>query len=380
MAIYYAYGNALVDKDEIHSKIAEGKIQSFERSIKAGTRDARLEFSNGAVDGFNLLRSTLDGLDNPIAFEEIAFGKPLTIQIRHVYTGDKAEGFWGSKDMLVASAMRSIAVYDASPRAINFLVQKAKNNRNFRTIDATNNGSSLICYSPALAQSSSAVTVEVMFSSFPTEAFSAVSQAFSTASSIPVFLPASGYLVAAGVVTKLLGTVGKSLSDGTPALKRTEEVTFVNPGSEKAFAHFALLISDEVTESTLREYKVGKKGALVKVVDEESIYDGEHPYVVISMDGRANDDFKSFAPTAASAALLDKFYAVKDGNSQVLGALVDGLKLYNDMRFRDKAVSTSEKLKSIADKESKEYKDLLSLYNAYVANIGTKELLPTDPK
>jgi hypothetical protein len=79
-------------------------------------------------------------------------GKPLTVQLRHIYTGNKAEGFWGTKDMLVASAMKSISTYDAAPRAINFLVPKTKNNRNFRAVDATDKGTPIICYSPSLPQ------------------------------------------------------------------------------------------------------------------------------------------------------------------------------------------------------------------------------------
>jgi hypothetical protein len=217
-----------------------------------------------------------------------------------------------------------------------------------------------------------------MFSSFPKETFDAVSQAFNSASGVPVFAPASGYLVAAGIVTKLLGNVGKSLSDGTPALKRSEEIAFGTPGSDEAVAHFALLIADNIEHSILRDYKVNEKGALVRVDDEDKLYDGEYPYTVISLDGRENDEFKNFTPAAASAAQLDKFYNINDGTSQPLGTLVDSLKLYNDMKFREKALNLADKLKTL-DKASKEYPSLLNQFNAYANNIGTKELKPLPP-
>jgi hypothetical protein len=375
MAIYYAYGDALVGNNELRAMVGQGKLQRFQKDVLNRSKGAKLEFMFGTATAKHMLRSAVSDGGKRIGFEPIGIAKPLTVEIRHVYTGNKAEGFWGTKDMLVASAMKSISTYDAAPRAVNFLVPKTKNNRNFRAVDATDKGTPLICYSPSLAQSSSVVTVEVMFSGFPKETFDAVSQAFSAASGVPLFAPASGYLVAGSIVTKLLGNIGKSLSDGTPALKRSEEITFVTPGSDEAVAHFALLISDGVEDSVLRDFKINDKGALARVDDENALYDGDYPYAVISLDGRENDDFKSFTPAAATAAQLDKFYNINDGGSQPLGTLVDALKLYSDMKFRDKATTVADKLKGM-DKSSKEYQDLLAQYNAYVNNIGAKELKP----
>jgi hypothetical protein len=377
MAIYYAFGDALVDPDEIAEKSARGNFQQFQKELLGRVKGAKLEFSTGIATTESVIRSvSAKPGEAPIAFQPIGIGKPLAVQIRHVYTGDRAEGFWGSKDMLVASAMKSIAAYDAAPRALNFLVPKTKNNRNFRNVDATDKGTPLICYSPSLSQSSSVVTVEVMFSSFPKETFDAVSQAFSQAAGVPVFAPVSGYLVAAGIVTKLLANIGKSLTDGAPALKRTEEITFVTPGSLEAVAHFALLISDQIPSSVLKKYKVSAGGSLARVDKEDQLYDGPFPYVVISMDGRENADYKNFAPTAATAAELDKFYNINDGSSQLLTTLVDALKLYSDMRFREKAVDAAERLKRL-EKDSEEYKKLLAQYDAYLNNIGTAQLKPS---
>lgn len=375
MALYYALGDALVSKEELWTNIGERNFQRFLNALISREGDAKYEFMFGKATAQNALRSFETDSGQVIDFEPIGISKPLTIQVRHIYTGNKAEGFWGTKDMLVASAMKSISTYDAAPRAVNFLVPKTKNNRNFRVVDAMDKGTPLICYSPSLPLSSSVVTLEVMFSSFPKETFDAVSQAFSVASGVPVFAPASGYLVAASIVTKLLGGIGKSLTDGTPSLKQTEEITFTTPGSQEGVAGFALLISNEVRRSVLQDYKVNRRGELVLISDETKLYDGEFPYAVISIDGRENDDFKTFAPTAASAAQLDKFYNINEGSSQPLGTLVDALKLFNDMKFREKAINMSEKLKG-KDKNSEEYKKLLAQYNAYVDNIGTNELKP----
>lgn len=375
MAIFYAIGNALVSNDEFREKGAQGKLQTFQDLMTKRPKDARLEFAHGIATADNVTQFFTEDSGGTIGFEPIGIGKPLTIQLRHIYTGNRAHGFWGDKDMLVVSAMRSISTYDAAPRAVNFLVRKSENNRNFRTVDAVDKGTPLVCYSPSLSQSSSVITVEVMFDSFPKEAFDAVSQAFSLAAGVPVFAPVSAYFVAAGIVTKLLGNVGKSLSNGTPALRRTEEVTFVTPGSQTAIARFALLISDNVEAAILQEYKINTRGMLVRIDDETRNYDGPEPYVVLSLDGRENDDFKNFAPTAASAALLDRFYNVQENGAQPLGQLMEGLKLYSDMQFRQKAITALGNMKNL-DKDSKEYKDLQTQCSAYIKNITNDALKP----
>jgi hypothetical protein len=377
MAVYYAIGQALVSHDELRVRAASGDLPTFFKQARAGASKARIDFLHGTATGGALRGMRAPRSRAPIKPVPIGLGLPLTVQIRHVYTGDQAHGFWGDKDMLVASAMKSIATYDGAPRAVNFLVQKAKQNRNFRAVDATDKGTPLICYSPSLAQSSSVVTVEVVFDSFPTEAFAAVAQAFSAAAGLPVFAPAGGYLAAAGIVTKLAGNIGKTLSNGTPALKRTEEITFVTPGSNTAEAGFCLLIADSVRTSVLNDYTLSDVGALVRKDDSKTLYDGGETYVVISLDGRENDDFKSFAPTAASAALLDRFYNIGDGASQPLGQLQAALTLYNDMTYRDKALNAAAKLAKVADRTSRAYLDLKAQYDGYVGNITHEVLKPT---
>jgi hypothetical protein len=378
MAIFYGLGDALVSNDELQNSAAQGKLQKLQSALISKSSDVHLEFMFGDATGENMARSFVNEQGEVIDFHPIGIGKPLTVQIRHVYTGNSAEGFFGSKGMLVASAMKSMAMYDAAPRAINFLLEDVKNNQDLRTVDAVNKGTPLICYTPALSQSSSIVTIELMFDSFPKETFDAISKAFGTAAGIPIFVPMSAYLVAAGIVTKLLGNVGKSLANGHPALRRTEEITFITPGSEIAVAHFALLIADDVETSVLQNHKISSRGMLVRSDTQgprEEPYSGPHPYIVISLDGRENDDLKGFVPAAASAALLDRFYNINDGNSQPLAQLIEGLKLYNDLKYREKAVAASEKMTGYA-KDSREYKDLLAHYNAFRSNIGNDLLKP----
>jgi hypothetical protein len=352
-------------------RASTGQLERFRTA-----RDASLDLRHGTVRGRSRGRLRTAAAADPIGTEPIGLGRPLTVQVRHVYSGDQAHGFWGDNDMLVASAMKSVAAYDGAPRAVNFLVRKAKQNRNFRAVDATDKGTPLVCYSAALAQSSSVLTVEVMFDGFPDEMFAAVGQAFSAAAGLPVFAPASGYLAAAGIVTKLLGNLGKALTNGTPALKRTEEITFVTPGSIAAEAGFRLLLSDNAPSTLLDHYALSAEGALVKKRDGKTLYDGPETYAVISLDGRENDDYKGFTPAAASAALLDKFYNINEGSSRPIALLQQALSLYSDMVFRDKATAAATKLGKLTDKDSKQYRDLQAQVEAYIANISAEVLKP----
>src|SRR5205823_2086794 len=127
---------------------------------------------------------------------EIGLNKPLTVQIRHVYSGQfpKQSFFSKNKDMLVTSAMKDVAVFNAQPRAVNFLRKSVGAKSNFDSPDATAQGTPLVCYSPAVTSSSTILTLEIVFDEFPDELISKVSGAISSLAGVPLFLPASGYL------------------------------------------------------------------------------------------------------------------------------------------------------------------------------------------
>ncbi len=372
MAIFYQVGGVLVGNDELRAKA--NAIRQFQANVKSN-EPASLELMRGKLTA-SAMRPMAAALAAPIGLVPIGIGKPLTVMIRHVYTGDQAEGFWGRKGMLVASSMKSIAQYEGAPRAVNFLVRQVQNNTNFRQVAAPDAGTPLVCYSPALTQDSSVITIEVAFEGFPDALFTAVSQLFTSAAGIPIFAPASGYLTAAGIVTKLAGDIGKSLFNGSSALKRNEEITFVTPGSLEGVAQFALLLPDGADDASLAQYEVNDQGILADRATKQTPYNGPVPYVVLSFDGRQHDEYKNFVPTAASAALLEHFFNVNENGVQLLTPLVDAMKVYNDLRYRTSADTLKARLAAIADHDSQAYKDLLAEYNANVANIGNDLLKP----
>src|SRR5262245_35147549 len=96
MAVYYSFGNDLVGQEELRTKAALGNLTPFMESLVRRDPGASLQFTTGKATAESVLEGPI------IGFKEIGIGKPLTIQIRHVYTGNRSSGFWGNKDMLVA--------------------------------------------------------------------------------------------------------------------------------------------------------------------------------------------------------------------------------------------------------------------------------------
>jgi hypothetical protein len=116
-------------------------------------------------------------------------GKPLTVMIREVYTGKHPKN-WLDKpeDMLVTSAIKSITVLNAKPRALNFLKKKINRKSRMERPSATEEGTPIIFYSPALLEKSLTLDLTMAFDSFDQNVFNQIAEAFTTAAGIPIFL------------------------------------------------------------------------------------------------------------------------------------------------------------------------------------------------
>jgi len=381
MAIYYALGDALVTEEEVREKHTLGDIRKFAQDLKERPAEARLEFSTGQVTPDNILQAIAEPSHKVVPFEEVGPGKPLTVEIRHTYTGKFPErggfgGFDRTKDMLVTSAMKSIATFNAASRAVNLLKKHVKARYDCRGPDAVEEGTVLVYYSPALTEKNTILTLELGFDEFPNELFEIVSEGFKQVAGIPLFMSANSYLLGASAITRLLGNIGSRLFDHSPVFKATDQLNFERPGEELPHADFRLILEEDAPKDILENYQVGPEGLIDK---DGKRYDGDIPYVIISLDGRTRDEYKSFTTTAASAVLLERFYTIHEGQEKPLGPLVDALKLYNDWTFRQKADKLTEELQKIESDsglDSKEYKKKKEQYDALIANIQDDLLKP----
>lgn len=350
MAIFYARGDALVTEDEINQDYA----------------------------------------DERTPFEPIGLGRPLTLEIRHIYTGEfprTKKIMRGrllsarARDMLVTSAVRSQAVFDGAGRAVNVLERNIKSHSHWSNPSAVDSGTRLVWYSPAQIDRQTDVTIEVGFDEYPEEVFENFGAKMQQAAAIPAFASVSLYLTAAGEASQLWAKIAERLFE-YPQITFDAPICFRTPGEVSASEGFALVTrkGKQVDRDWLSEHKI-LDGELVRR-DNDKPYRGDIPYVVISLDGSRRDDLTDFAPKAAAAAIVERFYGETDEHDAdgptPLEMIQTAMVLYNDLQFRAKADGAAAELARLRDRGASpdEVAQKQSQVAAYVANISTVHLKP----
>lgn len=308
-------------------------------------------------------------------FTPIGIGKPLTIQIRHVYPGKFPEpGLFKKKDIAIFSSLKDYSEFAPATRALNYLKRRSVSREDIKTFDATTNGSPVIAYYPSVMSSSLSLTIEIAVDDFPDTVVSVLSSSISSASKIPLLLPYAGYLFAAESVVRIAGSIGNTLFDSSAEFTISESINFDLPGGLNAQADFRLLCH---SESLAANYKYVDGTGLISRTNGKR-YDGDLPYIVISLNGAVQDDLTGFAATAASAGVLKKFFDISEEGQSSTKDLLDGLALLSDWRYREKAMKLNATLANLPA-DSPDKARLTQKRDALVANISHQELKP-DPK
>lgn len=363
--------------DELVSK---GRFMEQAASIEGLSSGGTLTLPSGRTVGINDIAvapdlafgTAEDGKTLVTEFTPIGPNKPLTILIQHVYTGKYPKGglFGGPKDMAVVSGVKDYAVFAASSRAVNFLKQGVKQRSGVVAPSAFEEGTPLISYQSAVVTDSQTITIEGAFDNFPDALVNKIGDALASAAGIPLFLPWAGYLMTAGAVTKLASGLADSLFDGKPAFSFDETLDFNIPGRELPTADFRVLTSNTFNASGLRfEPKRGLLGA------DGAPYQGDEPYVVISLDGAERPKLADFAPTVASASVLKRFFNMRDGADASVGAVMDGLKLLSDSKYRLEADGLKKTISALPADDAQR-KALQDRYDALVKNITDERMKP----
>jgi hypothetical protein len=312
-------------------------------------------------------------LPHPAA-EPIGTGRPLSIILRHIYTGrfPKGSAFGGSrKDVLLTSAVRDVfTTFNAAPRAINLMKRRIPRGTNIAGLDATENGTPLVFYTPAVTMVSTTATIEMAFDDYPDELVSRIGSAISSAGGIPLFGPYGPVMIGVGLAIKMVSTVINAVSDSRAEFTVSERLEFEMPdGAPLAAGH--LVLCEPTFDPTPFSFKLG-----TGLVDKNgAAYQGDEPYVVLLLDGKKRDAFKDFTPTAATAALLERFLQQKDGSELVISSIVDAVKLYSDFRFRKEADRLASELEGM-DPNSDQAVALKTKIDALLANVGEQLLKP----
>jgi hypothetical protein len=307
----------------------------------------------------------------PAEFTPIGRGLPLTIMIRDVYFGRYPKGglFGGHKDVAVVSGLKGYDVFNASSRALNFIAKQISSHRQVTSPSALDHGTPIVAYSPAIVTDSQILTIEFAVDSFPGELFDKLSSAFTTLAGLPILLPYAGYIMGASGLVKLAGNLGEALFDGRPAFSITESIDFNTPGVPRATADFRIM-ADPGFDADSYHYVAGRG-----LVDKAGkVYDGDEPYVVISLDGAAKPELEKFSPTVASAAVLQRFFQLKDGAEASIDTVVQGIQLVSDVSYRDKALAKKAQIGAAA--AGTDTTALKADYDALVKNISNPALRP----
>lgn len=372
MAYYHSIGDALVSEKEMKKR--KGEIKEFKEEIKRreGKRGPKptLEFSTGTVKASDLTPSHIPpDRKNRQKFKDINIGLPLSVMIRHVYTGR-----YGGNDMLVTSSMKSLATFNARPRAVNFLVKEMRRKEHLRNPSATRKGTPLVFYTPALIDENTIITFEIILAGIREEIFDNISDAFITAAGIPIFATQAVGLVAAGIIARIVRQLLDVILNRSPFLTVDMNLSFNLGGELLPDKGFKLVTKETWKKEIRKKHYVDEKGDVVRKDNPDKEYEGDYPYIITSLDGRNYKKYEKFIPTAASAALLEKFYNIR-GEKAPLDILTKAMTLYNDMDFKGRADKVLSKLNKIDMKSNPdEYEKKKTEYKALVANILSEEI------
>jgi hypothetical protein len=365
MAVFRVLDKYIVSEAEYRAK--QGPLTAFMAARDAGKPIGAFALSGGRM----LATAPPPPTAAPTEFPPIGYGKPLTILIRHVYTGSQPDnGFFSSDaDVAVVSGVRNYEVFNASTRALNIVAQNLSPHAHITRPETFTEGSIVVSYSPAIMTDSLTISLELAVATFPQAFVNALSSAFTSLAGIPLLLPYAGYLLGAGQLFKLAGNVGHALFDGVK-FAVSDSIDFDLPGAIPASADFRVLTSDNFrNEAQGLQYHEGKG-----LVDASNApYEGDEPYIVLSLDGKQRDNLKSFVPSVASAAILQRFFQAQSGGQVAIDTMVQGLTLASDFKYREQALALKAKLADATEPEKTQIQQQLA---AALKNISTDALKP----
>ncbi|MFN7919989.1 MAG: hypothetical protein U0Q16_07830 [Bryobacteraceae bacterium] len=373
MPQHFIFGETIVSREELIARTSKRTetTERFTRALHANDSrtDITIPFSGGHVSPAAVLAAA----PTAGAFSPIGTGLPALVMIRHVYTGRFPKSVFGGgrKEMLLTSAVKDMVTFNAAPRALNVLKKRVPAKSNMMGPSATEEGTAVVFYSPAVTSPSTSIAFDIFFNDFNNELVGKVGDAFSSAAGLPIFGPYSGVLLAAGLAIKLGGNLADSLVDGGPEQTFSDNLDFEIPGVEVPLAGYRILCSQDLNLTDF-DFKIGK-GLVDKATG--TVYDGDEPYLVYLVDGKKNEAFAKFTPTAVAASVLSRFYNQKGGTEVAIDTVVDGLRLVNDMKFRGQAEDLQKKIDALpADDPEREA--LTKKRKALIANIVEDVLKP----
>lgn len=308
-------------------------------------------------------------------FAPIGIGKPLTLWITSAYVGNvPPKHHFKKRGGLLSSSVKSWSYQDAKPRALNAVKKEVGCNSEI-PFAANEPGTRLAFYSPALVDRQLGATLEMAFDNVDEDFYSSIGDVMTSAGALPVFASASPYLLAVGTLFKIGAQIANGLYDNKAEFQATETLNIDVPG-HLAEAGYRLVTRNEMERASLSGYGI-KEGRLVKNGDPAAPYSGNTPYVIVALDGTMDKSLEDFSAHAASAALLEQFYNIRENGETSADAFKQALKLFNDFRYSRDALDVKKTLAQ-PDLSTEEKARLEERYKAIVKNILTDEFKPKE--
>ncbi|QRK81898.1 hypothetical protein JN757_15070 [Pseudomonas granadensis] len=367
MSVYRIYGDKLLSNKEYAETLVEAANSKLE--LKDFLTNVGADVAFGATSALETTPSAA-----ATRFEPIGLGKPLTILIREIYTGRyPTRGFLGSstKPMAVVTGLKDYSLFAATTRAVNFLLREVEPRTRFKVPPAFTDGTNVVAYSPAVLTDSFHFTVEIAFDKFDEGLFDVVSKGLAAAAGIPLLMPAAGYLLAASSLVKLGASFADGLVDGNASFSVTDSFDFNLPGVPVPAADFRVLCHFDASAMTYDP----ARGLLNR---NGTVYDGDEPYVVISLDGAVRKSLESFANAVATAGITKQFFNLRDGAEVLSTSLIDAMKLASDMKYRGQAVDLQKQVGSAAEADKHALQARLDALNKNILNEELRVM--TGPK
>ncbi|SFG11684.1 hypothetical protein SAMN05518801_107213 [Novosphingobium sp. CF614] len=367
MASYRIFGESLVSEDEFARKGRE-ILQLASAPRESGLPSVTLD-DKAVLSPFSFAP---DMAAAPIEFPPVGFGKPMTIDIRSVYTGHVGSRPFLSRtgDIAVVSGVKNWSEYNATARALNWVKKKTGKRALLAGPSAVQEGTRVVAYQKAIATSQLIATFEIVAAPPEDDVLDEIGAAFSAAAGVPLFLPYAGALIAAGQIVPLAGKLMDALTGGPSPWSQTEELTVDLPGYPPLAADFRVVAP---ATSNLHGLKYKPNVGLMKA--DGSLYDGDEPYVVIAIYGGERVELEGFTPAVMAADMARRFYPSKTGVGAAIGDVMEIAQVASDWKYRGEALKLKPKIDALGQDDPERAK-LQTRYDALVANISNTDLTP----
>jgi hypothetical protein len=370
MAVYRVLDGQLVQEDEFRAKGTDlvRSMQAAKAGMDPGpsiTLDNDIEFEVAIAPSEQAVSQS---------FTPVKFGDPLTIDIRHVYSGNVGTkgGFLGmgdiNGDIAVCSGVKEWSAFKASARALNWVAQRTSKYEMVKPPTALQDGTRLIAYQKAVATKQVIVSVEIASAPYQDQLLEKLGGAFTAAAKIPLLMPYAGYLLAAGQIVPAVGKLLEAVTGGHSDWVQSEELNFGLAGTAPADAGFRVIARGTAGFDNYR-FKSGSG----LIGPDGKVYSGDDPYVVVALDGAASPELESFTASVAGAELMRRFHMGETGQSGLIDGILELTTIISDVKFRDEAITLKQKMKDMTPAEQAKAQPQL---DALIKNIVKSELRP----